>query len=76
MTLDQILIVGLIVVTLGLFVWDRWRYDVVAFATLLAAVVLGLVPAREAFAGFGHPATVTVAAILAGKTSERTVSSF
>ncbi len=64
MTLDQILIVGLIVVTLGLFVWDRWRYDVVAFATLLAAVVLGLVPAREAFAGFGHPATVTVAAIL------------
>ena len=51
----------------GLFlclVWGRWRYDVVAFAALLAAVVAGVVPAREAFSGFGHPATVTVAAVL------------
>jgi di/tricarboxylate transporter len=57
-------IVGLIAAALALFVWDRWRYDVVAFSVLLAAVVLGLVPAREAFSGFGHPATITVAAIL------------
>lgn len=64
MTFDQMAIVGLIAAALVLFVWDRWRYDVVAFAILLAAVVLGLVPAREAFSGFGHPATITVAAIL------------
>ncbi|UTW52927.1 SLC13 family permease [bacterium SCSIO 12827] len=64
MTLDQMTIVGLIVAALALFVWDRWRYDVVAFSVLLASVVLGLVPAREAFSGFGHPATITVAAIL------------
>ncbi|MEP4912640.1 MAG: SLC13 family permease [Alphaproteobacteria bacterium] len=64
MTLDQMTIVGLIAAALALFVWDRWRYDVVAFSVLLAAVVLGLVPAREAFSGFGHPATITVAAIL------------
>lgn len=64
MTLDQMTIVGLIAAALALFVWDRWRYDVVAFSILLAAVVLGLVPAREAFSGFGHPATITVAAIL------------
>lgn len=64
MTFDQMAIVGLIAAALALFVWDRWRYDVVAFSVLLAAVVLGLVPAREAFSGFGHPATITVAAIL------------
>ncbi|HBC07601.1 MAG TPA: SLC13 family permease [Rhodospirillaceae bacterium] len=64
MTLDQMTIVGLIAAALALFIWDRWRYDVVAFSVLLAAVVLGLVPAREAFSGFGHPATITVAAIL------------
>ncbi|MEQ9170779.1 MAG: SLC13 family permease [Rhodospirillales bacterium] len=64
MTLDQMAIVGLIAAALALFVWDRWRYDVVAFTVLLAAVVLGLVPAHDAFSGFGHPATITVAAIL------------
>jgi di/tricarboxylate transporter len=64
MTFDQMAIVGLITAALGLFIWDRWRYDVVAFSVLLAAVILGLVPAREAFSGFGHPATITVAAIL------------
>ena len=64
MTTEQIAICLLLAATLALFAWGRWRYDVVAFATLLAAVVLGLVPAREAFTGFGHPATVTVAAIL------------
>ncbi|MAN80615.1 MAG: SLC13 family permease [Rhodospirillaceae bacterium] len=64
MTFDQMAIVGLIAAALVLFIWDRWRYDVVAFSILLGAVVLGLVPAREAFSGFGHPATITVAAIL------------
>jgi di/tricarboxylate transporter len=33
-------------------------------ATLLACTVMGIVPAGDAFAGFGHPAVVTVAAVL------------
>jgi di/tricarboxylate transporter len=49
---------------LGLFIWGRWRYDVVALVALLVAVVAGVVPGDEAFAGFGHPAVVTVAAVL------------
>jgi di/tricarboxylate transporter len=47
-----------------LFVWDRWRYDLVAVAALLAAVAAGVVPAEEAFTGFADPAVVTVAAVL------------
>jgi len=40
------------------------RYDVVALGTLVVCVLLGLVPPAEAFAGFGHPAVITVAAVL------------
>jgi len=63
-TLEQSTIIVLLLTVLVLLAWGRWRYDVVALAALLAAVVLGLVPAAGAFAGFGHPATVTVALVL------------
>ncbi|WP_192036474.1 SLC13 family permease [Halomonas sp. YLGW01] len=55
------LILGL---TLVAFVWGRFRYDLVALAALLASTLAGLVPAGEAFLGFGHPAVITVAAVL------------
>lgn len=50
--------------TLAAFVWGRFRYDLVALAALLGSVMLGLVPADDAFMGFGHPAVITVAAVL------------
>jgi di/tricarboxylate transporter len=50
--------------TLSAFVWGRFRYDVVALSALLGSVMLGLVPGDEAFLGFGHPAVITVAAVL------------
>lgn len=52
--------------TLILFVVGRWRYDVVALLALLVLTIFGVVPGREAFSGFGHPAVVTVAAVLSG----------
>ena len=64
MTQPQITLFAILLALFLLLVWGRWRYDVVAFLALMSAVVTGLVPAREAFLGFGHPATVTVAAIL------------
>ena len=64
MTAEQWMIFGLLAVTLALFVWNRWRYDIVAIGALLAAAFLGLVPFREMFSGFGHPAVITVAAVL------------
>ncbi|MGL6213862.1 SLC13 family permease, partial [Billgrantia desiderata] len=42
----------------------RFRYDLVALAALVVSVILGLVPGEEAFYGFGHPAVITVAAVL------------
>ncbi|MCK5276091.1 MAG: SLC13 family permease, partial [Alphaproteobacteria bacterium] len=64
MTFDQTFLLFLLVAVLVLFVWGRWRYDVVAFGALLAATLAGTVPFGEMFAGFGHPATVTVALVL------------
>ncbi|MGQ7247734.1 SLC13 family permease [Halomonas sp. V046] len=61
---DSHLVFVLLALTLIAFVWGRWRFDVVALASLLAAVLLGLVPSDEAFSGFGHPAVITVAAVL------------
>jgi di/tricarboxylate transporter len=74
MTPDQIAVIGLIVVMFALFAWNRWRYDVVAVFALISLVVLDAVlggdesdlvgdPGRV-LDGFGHPAVVTVAAVL------------
>ncbi|MPZ55240.1 MAG: SLC13 family permease [Rhizobiales bacterium] len=64
MTTDQTLAFAILGATLVLFVWARWRYDVVAVLALLAVVLTGLVPPTEALVGFSHPAVVTVAAVL------------
>ncbi len=62
--LDQLITYAVIVGALGLFVAGRWRYDLVALSALLVLVLTGVVPSDHAFAGLGHPAVVTVAAIL------------
>jgi di/tricarboxylate transporter len=62
--LAQAIVFGVLVLALVLFVWGRWRYDVVSLMALLIVTVTGIVPGAEAFAGFGHPAVVTVAAVL------------
>ncbi|MCG6871629.1 MAG: SLC13 family permease [Gammaproteobacteria bacterium] len=64
MNADQWIVVATLVGALVFFAWGRWRYDLVAALALMVVVVTGLVPAREAFAGFGHPAVITVAAVL------------
>lgn len=64
MTGEQALAFGILAATFVLFVWGRWRYDVVAILALLAVTLTGLVSATDAFLGFAHPAVLTVAAVL------------
>ena len=64
MTSDQITIFAILGLTLALFIWNRWRYDIVAMLALLAVAGFGLVPSERIFVGFGHPAVVTVMAVL------------
>lgn len=64
MTTPQIIAFGIILASLILFAWGRWRYDIVAMGALVVAVICGIVPADNAFSGFGDPAVITVAAVL------------
>lgn len=77
MTLEQGIVLGVIVGIFGLFAWGKWRYDIVAviglFSLVVADVIVVKVLRREgsalidpesALAGFGHPAVITVAAVL------------
>ena len=64
MTPDQIILFTLLAVVFVLLIWGRWRYDLVAFVALLAALLTGVVPQEKAFSGFGHPATVIIALVL------------
>ncbi len=64
MTNDQIIVITLLFATMAMFLWGRWRHDLVAMGALLVCVVMGLVPGNEAFWGFAHPAVITVACVL------------
>jgi di/tricarboxylate transporter len=61
---EQTFVFGTLAVALALFIHGGLRYDMVALLALLAVVLAGVAPAGAAFAGFGHPAVVTVAAVL------------
>ena len=64
MTRDQLIIIAIIIAAAVMFFRGPWRHDMVALGALLACVLTGLLPAGEAFAGFGHPAVITVACVL------------
>jgi di/tricarboxylate transporter len=64
MTQPQIIILAILATTVAMFLWGRWRHDMVAAGGLLACVMGGLIAPSEAFAGFGHPAVISVACVL------------
>jgi di/tricarboxylate transporter len=64
MTAEQVTIFAILAATLVGFAWNRWRYDIVALLALVMSGLAGIVPPADLFAGLGHPAVVTVAAVL------------
>ncbi len=61
---DQIVILGLLTLMVGLFIWGRWRYDAVSLGVLSSFVLFGYIQPEKAFSGFSHPAVITVALVL------------
>src|SRR5690348_10057271 len=49
---------------MALFIWGRWRYDMVAVAGLLAGLLLGTIPAEKAFSGFSNDIVIIVGSAL------------
>ena len=74
MNVDQITILLIIVMTFLLFIWGRWRYDIVSVIALgtlfIADQVLGgqtsnlIMDETNVFIGFAHPVVITVALVL------------
>ncbi|TDJ04596.1 MAG: SLC13/DASS family transporter [Deltaproteobacteria bacterium] len=74
MNADQIAILLIIVMTFILFIWGRWRYDIVSIIALgtlfIADQILGgqtsnlILDETNLFIGFAHPAVITVALVL------------
>ncbi|UEM07911.1 SLC13 family permease (plasmid) [Skermanella rosea] len=64
MTLHQGFAFAIVIAMMALFVWGRLRYDVVAMLALFASVAAGIVPAEDAFSGFGDEVVIIVAAAL------------
>jgi len=74
MTIDQIAILSIIVMIFILFIWGRFRYDIVSIIGLgtlfIADELLGgkgsdlILDGSNLFSGFAHPAVITVALVL------------
>ncbi|PCJ67491.1 MAG: SLC13 family permease [Bacteroidetes bacterium] len=74
MTVDQIAILLIIAMTFFLFIWGRFRYDIVSIIALvtlfIADQILGgetsnlVMNESDIFIGFAHPAVITVALVL------------
>ncbi len=64
MTSDQYILFFLIGLIFIFLIWGKVRYDLVAFASLVVAFILGVVPEDRVFSGFGHPAVVIIALVL------------
>ena len=64
MTYPQMLAFAVVAGMMGLFVWGRLRYDLVAALALLTALLVGIVPADKAFTGFSDDIVIIVASAL------------
>ena len=72
LTKDQIVLSFTIIILLGLFIWNKYRYDAISIAALVFLVAISSIPNLElniiskddALDGFANPAVMTVALVL------------
>ena len=62
--MQQTIVFIVLAATIALFLWDRIRYDLVALIALFSVVLFRVVQPEAAFAGFAHPAVITVVAVM------------
>lgn len=64
MTTEHLLVFAILAGTVGLFVWDRLRYDLVALLALLVSIAVGIVTPEQAFRGFSDDIVIIVGSAL------------
>ncbi len=55
---------AILLITIILFIWGYWRYDIIALLALIVGLLTGVVPFSQGFSGFSNPAVITVACIM------------
>jgi di/tricarboxylate transporter len=63
MTADILLVFAILLVTIGLFMLDRLRLDLIALLALLALLLTDILTPQEALAGFSDPIVVMIAGL-------------
>ncbi len=64
MSYELVTLFALMSAVLGMLLWGKWRYDLVAFVALVLGLLLQVIPYDQAFSGFGHPAVIIIALVL------------
>lgn len=64
MTTQQFLAFAIIALMMAVFMWGRFRYDIVAVCSLLGAALVGVVPYEKAFSGFSDDIVIIVGSAL------------
>jgi di/tricarboxylate transporter len=73
LTHDMMLVLGLVVFTMAMFLFERIRSDATALVVLVILGITGLVPAASLFSGFSGNAVISVmATMILGTGLERT----
>jgi di/tricarboxylate transporter len=57
---QQFAMLGVLGLSLLLFIKDRFRYDVVALLVMIIIILFGILPYQTVLANFGHPAIIIV----------------
>lgn len=64
LTSDMLLVLVVLAITIGLFVFEVVRVDVVALSVMVLLGLLGLVPAEQLFNGFASNAVLSIIAVM------------
>ena len=64
MSLEPYTILIILFFTMLLFIWGRWRFDIVALIALMVAVITGAVPFEHIYSGLSNSAVITVACVM------------
>lgn len=64
MNTEQALAFALMGGTVGLFVWGKLRYDLVAVLGLVVGVLIGVIPEKQMFSGFSNDLIWIIASVL------------
>lgn len=63
LTQEIVLTLGILTVSVLLFISEKLRADLVAMAVLLALALTGVLPPDQAISGFSHPAVIAVISV-------------